>query len=72
MPRTSRPAVAGGGRCSATRWSLRAAWTYVKRRRPMVSPLLIYFEQLRTLEAAEHRLTEPTITKCGHTFNTNT
>ena len=52
-----------------TRWSLRAAWTYVKRRRPMVSPLLIYFQQLRMLEAAEHRLTEPTISAAEATIH---
>lgn len=48
-------------RSSRTRWPLREAWPFVKARRPMVSPHHLYWEQLQTIDRAEHGATTPTL-----------
>ena len=44
-----------------TRWTLRDAWRHVKARRPLVSPMLPYFQQLQELEREQLGLPSPSI-----------
>ena len=43
------------------RWSLREAWTFVRARRPCISPHILYWTQLQQLECREHDLEAPTL-----------
>lgn len=44
-----------------THWPLREAWLHVRSRRPMVSPLRVYLEQLQKMEVSVHKLETTTL-----------
>ena len=44
-----------------THWTLREAWLYVRSRRPIISPLRVYFEQLQKMEVSVHKLQTTTL-----------
>lgn len=46
---------------SRLRWTLREAFLHVRSRRPMISPLSVYFEQLQQIEVSVHRLNATTL-----------
>jgi atypical dual specificity phosphatase len=43
-------------------WTLREAFLHVRARRPVISPLRVYFEQLQQIEVSVHRLHSTTLT----------
>ena len=46
---------------SRTSWTLREAWLHLRTRRPMVSPLRVYFEQIQKLEVSLRKLKVSTL-----------